>query len=289
MGRPVPARAGHLVHPGVEALVGDPQVDERLAGQEVALDVMHAVFDFALVAGLARGGGADQKAVVQPQAAIGLAQHRVVHQGLQHRRLEIVRHHPVGHAAEALEGAPMQANPGRRLLIEDELGVLVAAEAQGRHERPGWARAAAVRVVQWPDRAKVDLQLFARRAVDAHHRVRGDRAQAMHVAAHGRVAAGIAVVVAQALKDGGHFDALIDQVLDDRLIRLDGGRHVRRPRAAAQQDAQGRVIRQGLLGPQIAERLGQVPVLAHGGARQAHVAGDAAFALARPQPMDQIA
>lgn len=69
---------------------------------------MHSIFDLAFVPGGLGHGRADQKAIVQGQPPVGFAQHRVVDQGLQHRRFKIVRHHPFGHSAKALEGSPVQ-------------------------------------------------------------------------------------------------------------------------------------------------------------------------------------
>ena len=105
------------------------------------------------------------------EAAVGFAQDRIVQGGLEHRRLEVVEHDPGGHAAEALEGAAMQAQPGGDLLVEDQLGVLVAAEGEGHDEDVGGAQLAAPRVEEGASRAEVDLSLLARQRMDTH----GDR------------------------------------------------------------------------------------------------------------------
>ena len=84
--------------------------------------------------------------LVQRQSPVGFAQNRVVDQGFEHRRFEIVRHHPFGHAAKALKGSPVQGQPGRHFLVKDQLGVLVTTVAQGGHKDVGRPQPTADRV-----------------------------------------------------------------------------------------------------------------------------------------------
>ena len=181
---------------------------------------MHAVFDFAFVLRSPGFSGADQKVVMQTHPAIGFSQHRIMDERLQHGRFEIVGHDALGHAAEAFKGAPMQCDPGRGLLVKDQFGVLVTAVAQGRDKHIRGPQAPVARMIQLADRAKVHLQLFAGRGVNAHDRLGRMRIHAMHIAAYRRVAAGVPVILVQTLKDGRHFDALIHQTLNHILIRL---------------------------------------------------------------------
>jgi len=71
----------------------------------------------------------DHKTIVLSHAPIGFAEDGIMHQCLEHRRFQIVRHDALGNTAPTLESAPMQANPGRRLLVKNDLRVLMAAVA----------------------------------------------------------------------------------------------------------------------------------------------------------------
>jgi len=127
MGRAMLTCAGAFLHPGLEALVGRLDVGKLLAGHEVALDVVDAVLDLTLVLWRIRPRGTDHEPVVLRHAAVGFAQHGVMHQRLQHGGLQVVDDDTPGHASEALEGVPMQGNPGWKLLVEDQLGILMPA------------------------------------------------------------------------------------------------------------------------------------------------------------------
>jgi hypothetical protein len=74
--------SGGLPDPDEETLVGHMDVSELLASHEVALQVVDAVLDLALVVGRSWPGGADDEAVVLGHAPVGLAQDRIVHQSL---------------------------------------------------------------------------------------------------------------------------------------------------------------------------------------------------------------
>jgi hypothetical protein len=128
-------------------LVGGVDVEELAPGHKVALHIAHAILDLAFVPWGAWPGRADQEAIVLGHTPVGLSKHRIVHQRLHHRGLEIVRHDAPGNAAKALEGAAMQPDPGGHLLVKDELGILVAAVAQGGDKDVGAAQPVAVRVV----------------------------------------------------------------------------------------------------------------------------------------------
>ncbi len=55
-------------------------------------------------------------------------------------------HHPTRNAAKPLERVAVAGNPGRNLLVEDELRILVAAVREGHHENAGGAQPTAARI-----------------------------------------------------------------------------------------------------------------------------------------------
>ena len=69
---------GLFLNPDLEALVGHEDIGERLPGHEVAFHIVHAALDLAFVLRCARSCRTDQETVVQRQAAVDLAQYRVI-------------------------------------------------------------------------------------------------------------------------------------------------------------------------------------------------------------------
>ena len=274
------SRARSFLHPGPQVLVGHVDVEKLVPGHKVALHIVHATLDLAFVPRCVWPGGADQKAIVLGHAPVGFAQHRIVDQGLDHRSFEVVRHDPLGHAAPALEGAPVQPNPGRHFLVKDQLGILVTAVAQGGDKDVGRAQSTAGRVVQLTHRAKVHLHLFARGGVHAHKHLRCSGPQLPYKTPHRRVAALVVIVVLQTLPDGHHLDPLFQQPLHDLPVRLHARGHARRVGRLAQRGRQRGLIRQraGPLPGSLA--LPPTPVLVHRRARQAQILGNASLALA---------
>ena len=112
-------------------LIGGVDVQKLASGHKVALHIVHAAFHLALVSRRTRAGRTDHKAIVLCHAPVGFAKHWIVDQDLDHCCFQIIDDDPSGHTTPALERASMQANPGWRLLVEDQLRILVAAIAQG--------------------------------------------------------------------------------------------------------------------------------------------------------------
>lgn len=167
------ARGAVHAHPG---LVHRPlarlgvevgQVAEGPRGQEVALDVLDAGFDDALLLRIVRRAGVDLEAVAFGAFGVGPLHQRVVAAGLDDGALGVVDDEALGHAVEPFEGATVAAQPGRTALVPDELDVLVARVAQRHHEGPGAPRLA-VGVGQHRTGAEVDLRGLARGEAQAH-------------------------------------------------------------------------------------------------------------------------
>jgi hypothetical protein len=286
--RAVFACPGPLLHPGAQVLVGDLDVEELAPGHKVALNVMHATFHLAFVLGRARPGRADHEPIVLRHPPVSFTENGVVDQRLEHRRFQVVGHDPPGDAAPTLERAAMQRNPGGGLLIEDQLGVLVAAVAERGDEDVSVAHLPAGRIIQLAHTAKVNLRLFSRRRMHPHKHLWGLGPQLVHEPAHRRITALIVVIVLQVLPNRGHFDALFDPRLHHFAVWLDTRRHAGWLRWLAPRGRQRGIVRQGPLRVQVALRRGPGLILAHRRARQLQVLGDAALALASPQAVKQF-
>src|SRR5262245_32559770 len=114
--------------------------------------------------------GVDEEAVVLGAFAVASTGLRLGEAGAHHCRFEVVGHYALGYAAEAGKGVLVTEQPGRLTLVEDQLGVEVAAEGQHHDEDPGLAHRAAARIESQPRVAEVHLCLGARRDLDPHHR-----------------------------------------------------------------------------------------------------------------------
>ena len=96
--------AGDLSRPDQGALVGGRQVAEVVAGQQVALHVMHTALDLALVLRRAHPAGGQEEAVMLGQLLVAALDDRVLVARLDDGGLEVVQHDAPGHAAEEGEG-----------------------------------------------------------------------------------------------------------------------------------------------------------------------------------------
>jgi integrase len=108
----------------------------------------------------------------------------------------------------------MARQRGADPLIEDQLGVLVAAVAKRHHEVPGASWPATNRIEQRAGEPEIDLRLLARRGVHPHDRRRPDWLQRPHEATHRRVAARVAACT-DAVEDGHHLDAVGEELAAD--------------------------------------------------------------------------
>jgi len=244
-----------LRHPHARLRVEVGHVAEAARGQEVALDVLHAGFDDALLLRIVRRAGVDLEAIALGAFGVGALHERVVAAGLDDGALGVVDDQPLGHAVEPLEGAAVAAQPGRHRLIPDELDVLVAAVGQRHHEGPGAARLA-VRVGEHRAGAEVHLRGIGRRERQPHRRLRRLRcAHALQHPPHRGVAAGEGVLALEGGVDRAALHAGVEPALDHLAQRLDVGDGGGRSLAGLHRLGDGLVLGQRGAGIQPAERL----------------------------------
>lgn len=93
-------------------------------GQEVALDVVHAaLFDLALMLGFARLVRVDHEAVVLGALPVGVLGLGLIPAALGDPSLEVVQHHPLGHAAGRQAqrvDCPVRAGGGERTPLRQD-------------------------------------------------------------------------------------------------------------------------------------------------------------------------
>ena len=224
------------------------------------------------------------------ELTVAALHHRIVQRRLDDRGLEVVDHDPAGHSAKVLEGVLVATQPGLDLLVEDQLGVLMTAARERHHEHPGLAQLVGLRVDHPARRAEVHLRLLARRRLEADERRRPRLLQVQDVAAHGAVAAVVAVVLAQTLEHGLDLHPATAQLLDHRPVRRRLERLTRQRRLGhhlGQQPVEVTGRREGACEQPLA--LGQLAVLGHGLAGDAEVACDLSVLLAGSEPAHKFA
>jgi len=210
----------------------------RRPPQEVALDVVNTpLLHFALVPRGIGSARSNQKAIVLGTFPVRLLCLRIIPNGLDDRRFEIVHDHSFGYPLKESKGITVQAQPGLDFLVEDELSVLVTAPGQGHDKGPGAAQFIGLRVNHLPGIAKVHLSFFARLTFHPYGDVGGERGESPDKAVHGGVGPLVALFF-QAALDGGDLDVLFDQLSHQVAIGLHGRdvlwRQVPRPRLLQQ-------------------------------------------------------
>ena len=193
----------------------------RATAEEVALDVVHAaLFDLAFVLGSARAAGSDQEAVVLGALAVGLLDLGVMPAGMSNGGFEIVDHQALRHAAEELKAwrwsrhqvATVWSKTNSTYWWRLKANVMTKPQVLRTCAGGGVNHEAGV--------AKVDLGLVAGVALDADGGVGSGRGKLMKEAVDGGERASEAAF-AQALQDGGAFDAVSVQLSDNVAVGLD--------------------------------------------------------------------
>lgn len=215
---------------------------------------------------------------------------RVMEEGPDNGRLEIIDYHFFRHAPKPLEGLPVAPKPGLDLLVEDEGGVLVAAVGEGHDEDPRFLQLSCLGVGHLAGRAEVDLGLLSRADLDADKSLGVGRLQMKDEAPERRVAARVAVVLLQTLAEGLHLHPLVAKLADDllkagRLERLTGESRLGQSLSETPVQILGRgedAVEEALLPS-------QGSVLGHGLSGHPKVVGDGPVRLAGPEPADELA
>lgn len=132
----VDALAGRLHHPRLGLGVEVGEVTELAQRQEVALDVLDAGFDDALLLRVVRRARVDLEAVAFGALGIRPLHDRVLGTSPGDGALGVVYDDALGHTGEPLEGTSVAAQPGGHRLAPNEHQVLVAAVRLGHHKGP---------------------------------------------------------------------------------------------------------------------------------------------------------
>lgn len=208
--RAVDAASGFLHDPVARLGIEIREVAELAQRQEVALHVLDAGFDDALLGRIGRRAGIDAETVPLGAFGIGALHDRVVSARARDGALGVVDDHAGRHGAEPLEGATVATQPGRDRLVPDELDVLMPRECERHYERPR-AREHAVGIRQHRTGAEVDLSRFAGREAQRHGGVGRPVCVDRHDhAIHRRIAAGVAVLAPQGSQDRRAGHALLE-------------------------------------------------------------------------------
>jgi hypothetical protein len=164
------------------------------------------------------------------------------------------------------------------------------AARERHHEDPGPADSPALGIEHRPGEAEVDLRFLARLDLEPKGGPGRRRGAAAEEAFHRGVAAGEAMFLHQKLPDRLAFDAPLMQRKDALAQRFDERLLVGRPlsRRPLQQARQRRGVRH-LIAAEHAVPPSPNPVMSHGVAADAEVAGDAPVGLAQVQPSQDLA
>ena len=124
-------------NPGLQLLIGVRQAMELAQRHEVALDMLDACLDAALLGGVRHRTGVDHEGVAKSEFPVGPLHGRLVVAGTRDGAFRVIDANFARHAVEPLEGVTVTGQPGFDALIPNQLGVLVSAPGQGHDEEPG--------------------------------------------------------------------------------------------------------------------------------------------------------
>lgn len=137
LGRAMYPVAGLAQNPLEQLLVAVAKTAELAQRHERGLEVAHAPFHAALVARGPRLAGLDLEAVVTSELLVAPLHFRLAHASPRDGRLEVVNDDLAHDTAKELKGVAVAAQPRFHFLVPDQLGILVAAVAEGHHEDVG--------------------------------------------------------------------------------------------------------------------------------------------------------
>ena len=162
VGGAVDAVAGRAEQPGAKLRIGVDEIAELAKRYERALDVLHRRLDPALLLRVAHRAGLDLESVALGALRVGTLHLGVVVASAGDRALGIVDGQAPRHAVEPLERPAVTSEPGRDLLVGDDLGVGVTRPRQRHDEDPGAQQLAGPPVEDFRTLAEVDLRRLAR-------------------------------------------------------------------------------------------------------------------------------
>src|SRR5579872_4615086 len=221
--RAVIAGTSHMKRPVAEVLVGLVDISEDAPSEGVALDVMDAALDLALVLRSRDAAGSDREAVMLRHAAVGALDLGILEAGAGDGRFEIVDDDAADDAAKELPGMDVAGDPGLDTLVEDELGIEMAAVGEDQNEGPGSAHLAAGGIQEAARVAEVDLRLLPRGHLDPHEGLGSGRSLLADEPEHAGVAARKLILVAEDLEDRLGLDSLAMKPQDFVAEALDPG------------------------------------------------------------------
>ena len=156
--------------------------------QEITLDVFDVVLHSALQLGAERRAGRDEKAVVFGKAAVATIDQGVLIGGAHDGRLQVIRHHALGHSAEELEGVDVAAEEGALTLVESDLAVDPSGVTKPTREEPHLALPPTLAIPVDPQITEVHLHDLSRGGRAQDHRRRKLRIAMVNPPAHRRFA-----------------------------------------------------------------------------------------------------
>src|SRR5258708_10394979 len=220
MSRAVIAGPGDVEGPVTQVLIGLVDVAEDAPGESVALDVMDTILDLALVCGGRESAGGDREAVVLRAGPVGALDLGIQEAGAGDCRLKIVDDYPADDAIEELPGVDVTGDPRLDRLIEDELGIDVAAVGEDHDEGRRAADLARRRLEEAAGIAEVHLRLIPSGNLDADEGFGRRRSLTADESIDPGVAPLKLVLVPEDLEDGAGFHPLLVEAKDLGAVRL---------------------------------------------------------------------
>lgn len=158
--------AGLRQDPLAELLIGIPKTSKGPERQEGGFDVLDPGLDPTFFLGISGRTGNQEEAVSLRKLGVRPLDFGVVVGSPDDRALRVIKNDAPGNPNEPLEGLAVKGEPKSDLLVGDNLGILVAGEAECHDEDPGLDQFSRDRMrKKWPS-SEVNLSRLPRPEVE---------------------------------------------------------------------------------------------------------------------------
>jgi hypothetical protein len=198
-----------LHHPLKKLSIAIPLATKLPEGKKTAFYVFYSRFHDALFFGISRGAGRNEKAISLGKTAIGSLNLGIIITGSGNSAFGVIDNYFRRDAAKAFKGPAVTSQPGKRILIGYDLGILMPAPGEGHDKKPSGKDRTRFGVGNDRPLAEVNLSGFPRGEIQDDRGLNIVFFKPLEKAPYGRVTTAKTVVSHQGSVNRCPLDALL--------------------------------------------------------------------------------